>query len=175
MHTRVAAAFSRPRRQIETSRWQHVDPEQRRAMKEAKGVEIQKWISSKVCRAALGPTPPDRLMRMRWVLLLKWADGSKFVKGKARLVVIGFTDSDLGLESAGPLVLGSPGPWVPWSVLWSFGQLVLWSSGPLVLWSAGPLVLRSPGPLVSCSPTPLVPCPSGLLLQWAPKPSPLVS
>ena len=78
--------------------WQKLNEEQRRAMKEAKGIEIQEWISSKVCRAALGPIPQDRLMRMRWVLVLKGTNDPKVVKAKARLVVIGFTDPDLGLE-----------------------------------------------------------------------------
>ena len=78
--------------------WQKLNEEQRRAMKEAKGIEIQEWISSKVCRAALGPIPQGRLMRMRWVLVLKGTNDPNVVKAKARLVVIGFTDPDLGLE-----------------------------------------------------------------------------
>ena len=79
--------------------WQKLNPEQRLAMKEAKGIEIQEWLSSKVCRAAIGPVPAERLMRMRWVLVLKGTNDPKFVRAKARLVVIGFTDPDLGLES----------------------------------------------------------------------------
>ena len=70
--------------------------EQRRAMKEAKHAEISEWLASRVCQAAVGPVPNDRLMRMRWVLTFKQADQPGLVKAKARLVVLGFTDPDYG-------------------------------------------------------------------------------
>ena len=78
--------------------WQKLSPEQRTAMHEAKMLEIKEWIGSKVCQAAIGPIPQERLMKMRWVLVLKGTDDPKVVKAKARLVVLGFTDPDLGVE-----------------------------------------------------------------------------
>ena len=78
--------------------WQRLNNEQRAAMKEAKGIEIKEWLAARVCKAAVGEVPPDRLMRMRWVLVLKGTDDPKVVKAKARLVIVGFTDPDLGAE-----------------------------------------------------------------------------
>ena len=78
--------------------WQRLSQEQRAAMAEAKQIEIKEWISSQVVRAAIGPVPPERCMKMRWVLVLKGTDDPKVVKAKARLVVIGFTDPDYGAE-----------------------------------------------------------------------------
>ena len=76
--------------------YQRLNEEQRRAMKEAKHAEISEWLASRVCQAAVGPVPNDRLMRMRWVLTFKQADQPGLVKAKARLVVLGFTDPDYG-------------------------------------------------------------------------------
>eukprot|EP00435_Cladocopium_sp_Y103_P049959 s464_g15.t1 len=76
--------------------YQRLNEEQRRAMKEAKNLEISEWLGSKVCQAAVGHLPPDRLMKMRWVLTFKQADAPGRVKAKARLVVLGFTDPDYG-------------------------------------------------------------------------------
>ena len=78
--------------------WQKLNEEQRTAMKEAKQIEIDEWLKSQVCKAALGPVPASRLMKMRWVLTFKATDDPKTVKAKARLVVLGFTDPDLGAE-----------------------------------------------------------------------------
>ena len=75
--------------------WQRPNNEQRAAMKEARGIKIKKWLAARVCKAAVGDVPPERLMRMRWVLVLKGADDPKVVKAKARLVIVGFTDPDL--------------------------------------------------------------------------------
>lgn len=76
--------------------WAKLSPLQRQAMQEAKGIEIQEWLSSKVCQAAVGEVPKDRLMKMRWVLVFKETDNPDLVKAKARLVVLGFTDPDVG-------------------------------------------------------------------------------
>ena len=76
--------------------WNKLSPLQRSAMKEAKGVEISEWLASKVCKAAVGDIPQERLMKMRWVLTFKSADLGK-VKAKARLVVVGFTDPDYAM------------------------------------------------------------------------------
>eukprot|EP00435_Cladocopium_sp_Y103_P024092 s1073_g5.t2 len=78
--------------------WQRLNNEQRAAMKEAKGIEIKEWLAAKVCKVAVGEVPADRIMRMRWVLVLKGTDDPKVVKAKARLVIVGFTDPDLGME-----------------------------------------------------------------------------
>ena len=39
---------------------------------------------------------PSRIMRMRWVLVFKAADKGQ-VKAKARIVILGFSDPDVGL------------------------------------------------------------------------------
>ena len=77
--------------------WHKLNPEQRRAMAEAKQVEIKEWVTSKVCKAALGDVDPARVMKMRWVLVFKGTDDPNTVKAKARLVVLGFSDPDVGL------------------------------------------------------------------------------
>ena len=75
--------------------WRRLNEERRRAMAEAKQVEIKEWVASKVCEAALGEVDPARVMRMRWVLVFKGTDDPAIVK--ARLVVLGFSDPDVGL------------------------------------------------------------------------------
>ena len=79
--------------------WQKLNEQQRSAMSEAKQIEISEWVSSKVCQAAVGPVPRDRLMKMRWVLVFQTTNDPSVVKAKARLVVVGFTDPDLRMES----------------------------------------------------------------------------
>ena len=79
--------------------WQKLNATQKQAMKEAKVLEINDWLASEVCRAAIGKVPPERLMRMRWVLVFKQTDTPGMIKAKARLVVLGFTDPDVGLVS----------------------------------------------------------------------------
>ena len=85
--------------------WHKLNKEQREAMAEAKRVEIKEWVASKVCRAAIGEVDPQRIMRMRWVLTFKGVDGAcengegtegKRMKAKARLVVLGYSDPDVG-------------------------------------------------------------------------------
>ena len=78
--------------------WQKLSEEQRTAMKEAKQIEIDEWLKSRICKAAVGHVPASRLMPMGWVLTFKVTDDPKTVKAKARLVVLGFTDPDLGAE-----------------------------------------------------------------------------
>ena len=79
--------------------WQRLSLEQRAAMKEAKGAEINEWLSNKVVRAAIGNVPPHRLMKMRWVLTFKNGPEDGTVKAKARLVVLGYSDPDAGYLS----------------------------------------------------------------------------
>ena len=73
--------------------------QQRAAMSEAKQIEISEWVSSKVCQASVGPVPRDRLMKMRWALVFKRTNDPAMVKANARRVVLGFTDSDLGMAT----------------------------------------------------------------------------
>ena len=77
--------------------WHKLNSDQRRAMAEAKQVEIKSWIAQQVVKAALGDVPRERLMKMRWVLTFKPGSKEGEVKAKARLVVLGFTDPDVGL------------------------------------------------------------------------------
>ena len=79
--------------------WQKLNNVQKQAMREAKVLEINDWLASEVCRAAIGKVPAERLMRMRWVLVFKQTDTPGMIKAKARLVVLGFTDPDVGLVS----------------------------------------------------------------------------
>ena len=74
--------------------WQKLNATQRAAMAEAKQVEIKSWLTSQVCKAALGDVPRERLMKMRWVLTFKPGSKEGEIKAKARLVVLGFTDPD---------------------------------------------------------------------------------
>eukprot|EP00435_Cladocopium_sp_Y103_P011911 s1821_g3.t1 len=76
--------------------WHKLNAVQRQAMAEAKQVEIKEWVASKVVRAAIGDVDPARVMKMRWVLVFKGTDDPKTVKAKARLVVLGFSDPDVG-------------------------------------------------------------------------------
>ena len=77
--------------------WKKLNEQQRQAMTEAKQLEISEWLASKVCEKAIGPIPRERLMSMRWVLTFKATDTPGTMKAKARLVVLGFTDPDVGL------------------------------------------------------------------------------
>ena len=48
--------------------WAKLNETQRSATREAKSLEVNEWIKSKVCCAALGKVDPARIMKMRWVL-----------------------------------------------------------------------------------------------------------
>ena len=71
--------------------WRKLNAEQRRAMNEAMQLELKDWISNKVCRAAVGHVPRERIVKMRWVLVFKDTSAKGSVKAKARLVVLGYT------------------------------------------------------------------------------------
>ena len=75
--------------------WRRLSEEQRRAMKEAKQLEVDQWIIRKVCAKADVQIPANRLMRMRWVLTFKAGDSADYVKAKARIVLLGYSDPDL--------------------------------------------------------------------------------
>ena len=84
--------------------WHKLNATQRAAMAEAKQLEVSQWVQQKVCERFKGVIPGNRLMRTRWVLVFKAVDGDETkVKCKARIVLLGFTDPDLGsLETAAP-------------------------------------------------------------------------
>ena len=84
--------------------WGKLNPEQKKAMGEAKQLEVSQWVSKKVCERFRGAVPAARLMKTRWVLVFKAVDGDESkVKCKARIVLLGFTDPDLGeLETCAP-------------------------------------------------------------------------
>ena len=72
---------------------------QRKAMAEAKGLEIGQWVEHQVCRKFSEKVPDHQLLRMRWVLTFKEAppadDGRPQLKAKARIVILGFSDPGL--------------------------------------------------------------------------------
>ena len=77
--------------------WEKLSPSQKESMKEAKMLEVSQWVSQHVCERFNGLVPRSRLMRTRWVLVFKAIDGDeKHVKCKARIVLLGYTDPDLG-------------------------------------------------------------------------------
>ena len=84
--------------------WHKLNPEQRKAMAEAKQLEVSQWVQQKVCERFKGVIPKNRLMRTRWVLVFKSVDDDETkVKCKARIVLLGYTDPDLGsLDTAAP-------------------------------------------------------------------------
>ena len=84
--------------------WAKLNPEQRAAMKEAKQMEVDQWVVRKVIERFRGSIPPNRLMKSRWVLTFKAVENDEnVVKAKARIVLLGFTDPDLGeLETCAP-------------------------------------------------------------------------
>ena len=84
--------------------WHKLNPVQRKAMQEAKDLEVNQWVQQKVCERFKGISPKDRLMRTRWVLVFKSVDDDETkVKCKARIVLLGYTDPDLGnLDTAAP-------------------------------------------------------------------------
>ena len=77
--------------------WEKLSPSQKESMKEAKMMEVSQWVGQRVCERFTGLVPRSRLMRTRWVLVFKAIDGDeKHVKCKARIVLLGYTDPDLG-------------------------------------------------------------------------------
>ena len=74
--------------------WAKLNPTQRKAMAEAKSLEVDSWITNKVCEKAGFNVPKHRLMKMRWVLVLKSTDNPSKVKAKARIVILGYSDPD---------------------------------------------------------------------------------
>ena len=74
-------------------------PDEWKNLKKAKGAELQSWAKNRAVEAALRAGYPARsLMKMRWVITRK--DSGDL---KASLVLLGFTDPDLGVvKTASP-------------------------------------------------------------------------
>lgn len=84
--------------------WNKLNEDQRRAMAEAKRLEVEQWVVRKVVQKYRGMIPPSRLMKSRWVLTFKSVDNDPHsVKAKARIVLLGYSDPDLGsLSTSAP-------------------------------------------------------------------------
>ena len=76
-----------------------LSPDDRKNLEKSKSAELQSWAKNRAVEAALRAGYPARsLMKMRWVITRK--DSGDL---KARLVVLGFTDPDLGVvKTASP-------------------------------------------------------------------------
>ena len=74
--------------------WHKLNETQRAAMQEAKMLEVNSWLSNKVVERAGKFVPRSRLMKMRWVLVLKSAGEEGKVKAKARIVILGYSDPE---------------------------------------------------------------------------------
>ena len=70
-----------------------LDPKQREAMQAAKLPEVDQCLEE-VCQKYKGIIPAGRLMRMRWVLALKSTSDPSVAQCMARIVLLGYTDSD---------------------------------------------------------------------------------
>ena len=72
---------------------EHLTPEQVEDMKKAKSLEVGQWIQAAACKALEEHqiAPRSQTMRMRWVLTFKSSGAAK-----ARIVIVGFSDPDLG-------------------------------------------------------------------------------
>jgi hypothetical protein len=77
-----------------------LNPEEREMMRTVKGKEVREFIKEKaVERLREGEyVDPKDVMKMRFVLTWKNPDAPNGVKGKARLVILGFQDPWLGKE-----------------------------------------------------------------------------
>ena len=79
-------------------RWSTLDAEGREKFEAAKRAEVDQWLQAEATKAVAGHVPADRVVRMRWVLTYKDTGAAK-----ARIVLIGFEDPDLGeLVSSSP-------------------------------------------------------------------------
>ena len=73
-------------------KWTHIPKHRLADFQKAKDKELSHWIQQSAVRLAKKQdVPPERVVRMRWLYTLK-SDNS----AKARLVIIGYEDPDLG-------------------------------------------------------------------------------
>eukprot|EP00439_Symbiodinium_sp_Y106_P067735 s201_g11.t1 len=79
--------------------WGRLSDRQRTAMQEAKGLEVQQWLRTKVARKVSEYVDPNSLIGMRWVMTFKKAEpdeqGNEQVNAKARIVVLGYSAPSL--------------------------------------------------------------------------------
>ena len=79
-------------------KWHLLDEQEKAKFKIAKEAEVSQWLQAAAVKAAIGPVPRNRLIRMRWVLTYKDTGAAK-----GRIVLIGYEDPDLqSIQSAAP-------------------------------------------------------------------------
>ena len=81
--------------------------------RQAKAKEWQSWVANRVVRMIDGHgINPHRIIRSRWVLTWKTDAGSGDKVAKARLVLLGYEDPDLGSYLADAPTLSRPGKYI---------------------------------------------------------------
>ena len=79
-------------------RWRDIPKERIADFQQAKAKEVSHWIKQRAVKLASKSVPLNRVVRMRWLYTIK-QDGT----AKARIVIIGYEDPDLGnLVTASP-------------------------------------------------------------------------
>ena len=73
-------------------RWHDIPRHRIDDFKKAQDKEVSSWVREAAVKLVNKEVPADRVMKMRWLYTTK-ADGS----AKARIIIVGFTDPDLGL------------------------------------------------------------------------------
>lgn len=73
-------------------RWQDIPRHRIDDFKRAQDKEVSSWVREAAVKLVNKEVPAGRVMKMRWLYTTK-ADGS----AKARIIIVGFTDPDLGL------------------------------------------------------------------------------
>ena len=92
----VATAAKRQRVEV---RWRDLDDHDKTLFQKAKDKEVKAWIDhGTVKRLAKGSLPANRIMRCRWILSWKppLPDTTEH-RPKARLVILGYEDPDIGV------------------------------------------------------------------------------
>ena len=70
--------------------YKRLGPEERAGFDKAKEAEVEQWVKEMAAKKVSTYVPPERVMRMRWVLTYKDTGAPK-----ARMVLVGFEDPDL--------------------------------------------------------------------------------
>lgn len=73
-------------------KWNEIPKDRLQDFQQAKMKEINNWLREKAVRLASEKVPQDRVVRMRWIYTIK-SDNT----AKARIVIIGYEDPDLGV------------------------------------------------------------------------------
>eukprot|EP00435_Cladocopium_sp_Y103_P038988 s374_g10.t1 len=92
----VATAAKKQRVEV---RWRDLDDHDKRLFQQAKDKEVKAWIDhGTVKRLAKGSLPANRIMRCRWILSWKPPlPETTEHRPKARLVILGYEDPDIGV------------------------------------------------------------------------------